>query len=113
MLNWVNLTDINQLNDLVESSVNQKVIIFKHSTRCSISTMVKDRFERNWPSELTDQNVYYLDLLMYRDVSNAISNTLDVEHQSPQLLIIENKNCTYFANHNAISVNELLNIVNT
>jgi bacillithiol system protein YtxJ len=107
MLNWLNLTDINQLNDLVESSVNQKVIIFKHSTRCSISIMVKDRFERNWPIELADQNVYYLDLLKFRDVSNAIANDLDVAHQSPQLLVIENKICTYFANHNEISSKEL------
>lgn len=109
MLNWLNLTDINQLDDLIESSVNQKVIIFKHSTRCSISNMVKDRFERNWPKDLLEQDVYYLDLLSFRDVSNAIAEKLDVEHQSPQVLIIENKACIYSANHNFISAEVIKN----
>ena len=63
MLSWLNLTEINQLDDLFEKSVNQKVIIFKHSTRCSISIMVKDRLERNWPKDLENQKIYYLDLL--------------------------------------------------
>ena len=107
MLNWLNLTDINQLDDLIESSVNQKVIIFKHSTRCSISNMVKDRLERNWPNDLLEQDVYYLDLLSFREVSNAIAEKLDVEHQSPQVLIIENKACIYFANHNFVSADAI------
>ena len=53
----------------------------------------------------------YLDLLNFREVSNAIETILGIEHQSPQLLIIENKKCTYFANHNAISATEVLNFV--
>ena len=111
MLNWLNLTDTNQLNDLIESSVNQKIIIFKHSTRCNISIMLKERLERNWHIALSDQVVYYLDLLNFREVSNAIETILGIEHQSPQLLIIENRKCTYFANHNAISATEVLNFV--
>ena len=107
MLNWLNLTEINQLDDLLENSVNQKVIIFKHSTRCSISNMVKDRFERTWPKDLLEQDVYYLDLLSFRDVSNAIASKTGIEHQSPQLLIIDNSVCTYSANHNNISAEAL------
>ena len=109
MLNWLSLTDINQLDDLIESSVNQKVIIFKHSTRCSISCMVKDRLERNWPKDLEKQDIYYLDLLNFREVSNAIANKLDVEHQSPQVLIIDNKDCIYSASHNFISAETIKN----
>ncbi len=65
--------------------------------------MVKDRFERNWPYDLIKQDVYYLDLLKFREVSNAIEDKLDVGHQSPQVLIIDNKACIYSANHNFIN----------
>jgi bacillithiol system protein YtxJ len=107
MLNWLNLTEINQLDDLLENSVNQKVIIFKHSTRCSISVMVKDRLERNWSKDLENQEIYYLDLLNYRDVSNAIADKTGVEHQSPQVVIIENGICIFSANHNFISADAI------
>jgi bacillithiol system protein YtxJ len=109
MLHWLNLTEINQLDDLLESSVNQKVIIFKHSTRCSVSSMVKDRLERNWSTDLEHQNVYYLDLLSHRDISNAIADKTGIEHQSPQLLIIENHVCVFSANHNFISADAIRN----
>ena len=109
MLNWLNLTDINQLDDLFEKSVNQKVIIFKHSTRCSISTMVKDRLERNWPDDLENQKIYYLDLLNHREISNAIADKTGVEHQSPQVVIIENGICIFSANHNFISADAIKN----
>ena len=109
MLNWLSLTEINQLDDLFEKSVNQKVIIFKHSTRCSISTMIKDRLERNWPIDLENQKIYYLDLLNHRDISNAIADKTGIEHQSPQVVIIENGICIFYANHNFINADAIKN----
>ena len=69
--------------------------------------MVKDRLERNWSKDLENQEIYYLDLLTHRDVSNAIASKTGIEHQSPQLLIIDNSVCTYSANHNNISAEAL------
>ena len=75
-------------------------MVFKHSTRCSISIMVLNRFEREWNN--TSVNSYFLDLLNYRDVSNQIATIFEVEHQSPQVLLIKNGTCVYHASHNAI-----------
>ena len=108
MLDWDSLTELKQLDDLIESSANQKVIIFKHSTRCSISIMVKDRLERKWPDELKNFKVYYLDLLNYRNISNAIAEKTQIEHQSPQLLILDNRQCVYSASHNEINSLEIV-----
>jgi bacillithiol system protein YtxJ len=65
--------------------------------------MVKDRFERHWPADLKTDNAFLLDLLNHRDISNEIAARYQIEHQSPQVLVIKNKQATYVANHNGIS----------
>lgn len=108
-MNWKQLTESNTLDKLIQDSINQVIIIFKHSTRCHISAMVKDRLERKWSDDFRDIDVYFLDLIKYRNLSNQIAETFKIEHQSPQLLIISNKNCIYNGSHTEISVDEIQN----
>ena len=106
-MNWVQLTDLQQLEQLKKASFQAPVLFFKHSTRCSISVMALNRFEREWNN--TNVNTYFLDLLNNREVSNQIATLFEVEHQSPQVLLIKDGACVYHASHNAIdaqAVNE-------
>lgn len=106
-MHWHQLTELSQLNDIItttkQSAEKLTVLIFKHSTRCSISSMALNRLESRWKdSELVKP--YYLDLLNYRDISNEIAHVFGVEHQSPQVLLIQNGKCFYHASHTDISV---------
>ncbi len=108
-MNWKNLTSSDQLAVIDAASQTQAVLIFKHSTRCSISTAALGRLERNWQNEHKEQlEIYYLDLLQHRDVSNAIAEHYSVEHQSPQALIIRNGKCVFSQTHSGIRLEELL-----
>jgi len=100
-MNWQQLTDLQQLEELKEASFLTPVLFFKHSTRCSISIMALNRFEREWKNTIA--NTYFLDLLNYREVSNQISTLFEIEHQSPQVLLIKDGACVYHASHNAIN----------
>jgi bacillithiol system protein YtxJ len=104
-MNWIPLTDEQQLETIKEESKNQPVIIFKHSTRCNISSMAKNRLDR----EEKPQNVkfYYLDLVAHRSLSNKIAEVFQVHHESPQVLLIKNGECTYDESHNGISMQEI------
>ncbi|WP_294234557.1 monothiol bacilliredoxin BrxC family protein, partial [uncultured Chryseobacterium sp.] len=53
-------------------------------------------------------DLYYLDLLAYRPLSNRIADDLGVTHQSPQLIVIENGKAVNNASHQNISVDQLL-----
>lgn len=113
---WHPLTNINQLHDILRSSKEQSskkstVLLFKHSTRCSISSMALNRFETKWKDDETIQT-YYLDLLNHRDVSNEIASVLNVDHASPQVLLIRNGYCFYHNSHNAINVADILEAIN-
>lgn len=111
-MNWNSLTSIEQLEELDKISSDKLVVIFKHSTRCSISAASLNRLERKWdPKETTGIEPYFLDLITYRDVSNAIAERYAVSHQSPQVLVIKNGSSVYDNSHLGISYEELLDQV--
>jgi bacillithiol system protein YtxJ len=109
MLNgWKNLESISMLDDAIANSSQKPVVLFKHSTRCSISTMALNRLKNIPPNTINTIDAYYLDLIAHRDVSNAIAEKLDVYHESPQVLILKNGVCTFDASHTDITVSEIL-----
>ena len=105
---WNQLTTEEQLNQIKQESENQPVLIFKHSTTCPISSTAMNRMQRNWkPEEVGDLKLYYLDLLQYRSLSNAVAMTFNVEHESPQVLLIKNGKSVYDESHFGISFEDL------
>jgi len=90
VLPWIALKALTQLDTIEEKSSTKTQVIFKHSTRCGISRMVLNQFVESYKLTEKDLDLYYLDLLEYRSVSNEIANKFQVMHQSPQLLIIKN-----------------------
>ena len=111
-MNWNKLIEVSQLLSIKEESFNHPVLILKHSTTCSISSTALNRLERNWKQEKVGElKPYYLDLLRYRTISAEIALIFKVEHQSPQVLIIQNGECVYNASHFDISFAELEGVV--
>ena len=105
-LYWNELSSLDDLIKAIDESYSQPVLIFKHSKRCSISSMSKSRLERNW-EENTILECYFLDLLSNRDISDQIANEFKVDHQSPQILIIKDGKCIYNASHNEIDFQKI------
>lgn len=104
-MNWLPLSSekqLSEINDLSSQAGIDGVVLFKHSTRCSISSIAKNRLERSWKFDSQKLPVYYLDLLSYREISNKIADHFKIEHQSPQLLIIKDGKCIYSASHSEI-----------
>ena len=105
-MNWIPFTTEKQLETIKLNSAITPQIIFKHSTTCSISKMALSRFERATAPEGVD--FYYLDLLNYRPISNAIAEVFQVHHESPQILLIKKGECTYDESHYGIMMDELI-----
>ncbi len=98
-VNWIPLTEMEQLTTIKNLSEKEPIAIFKHSTRCGISSMVIKRFENSFDEELKNFKVYYLDLLNYRAISNEIASQFQVMHQSPQLLVVKKGAVLTHASH--------------
>lgn len=102
---WKNMCHENDLKDAVENSHRNKVVIFKHSTRCFISRTVLKNFENEVQNSDKNIDYYYLDLLACRSLSSKIAEQFGVEHQSPQIIVLENGIAIGNASHQAISLN--------
>mgnify|MGYP001308821867 CR=1 FL=1 len=93
-VNWIALTSENQLENLSKTSV-----LFKHSTRCNISSSVLRRFEKQVGDLESTIDFYYLDLLNFRNISASIAEKFQVMHQSPQMVVVKNKQLVAHASH--------------
>ncbi|MEO8769052.1 MAG: bacillithiol system redox-active protein YtxJ [Ferruginibacter sp.] len=110
-MNWKLLTTEDQLHQIKEASAQTAQVIFKHSTRCSVSSIAKSRLERAETPEKVD--FYFLDLIKYRNISNKIESDFMVNHQSPQVLLIKNGECVYEESHNGITMDEIVEQINS
>ncbi|MDX6745890.1 bacillithiol system redox-active protein YtxJ [Polaribacter sp. PL03] len=106
-LNWLPLTSLEQLETIKNESNTEAVLIFKHSTRCGISSMVIKQFEKLFTEEHKGLKVYYLDLLNYRNISDEVGYKFQVMHQSPQLIAVRNGVSVYDAAHYDITQTNL------
>ncbi len=105
-IDWIPLTALVQLDEIMSLSNEKPVVIFKHSTRCSVSRMALKQFENEF--NLSDKiTPYFLDLLEHRDVSNEIASRFNVYHQSPQLILIKDGKAIFNASHSEIEAREL------
>lgn len=101
---WKIISTEDDLEAAVRESLDKKVAIFKHSTRCHISKMVLRNFENEVQNSDKEVTYYFLDLIANRDLSNQIAEDLNVTHQSPQLIVLENGIAINNASHQSISV---------
>ncbi|MEX1002225.1 MAG: bacillithiol system redox-active protein YtxJ [Crocinitomicaceae bacterium] len=106
-VNWVELASLEQMRELIHNSHETPVVFFKHSTRCSISSMAKNRLEKEWDLKSEEVTPVYLDLIRYRDISNALADELNVIHQSPQILLVRDEKLIHQASHNQITVGDI------
>ena len=109
-MDWVKLDNENAIEQVKTESSEKPIVIFKGSTRCSISATALGRLEISWnKEEMKDVSFYYLDLLSFQPLSKKIAETFKVGHESPQILIISKGTCIYHASHMSISYQEIKN----
>ncbi len=101
-IHWNKLTCLEQIETIIKESVNKPVAIFKHSTRCGTSRMALRQFEKQFSLDKDSINLYFLDLIAFREVSNEIAIQFQVLHQSPQLIVVKNGNTVHYSSHYSI-----------
>ena len=106
-MTWRTITTTADLERLVEQSQSTACLIYKHSTRCTMSEMMKYVLEEEWDFEETELIPYYLDILSNKTLAAKIAEDFQVYHQSPQVLLIQKGECTFDEDHRDISIEEI------
>jgi bacillithiol system protein YtxJ len=103
-MEWTPLISVAQLDAVDEASQGKPILIFKHSTTCSISRTALDRLQRSWTdADDAAHQPFLLDLRRFRVVSNAIADRYGIIHESPQVLVIQSGRCVHHASHFGIT----------
>ncbi|MCF6182981.1 bacillithiol system redox-active protein YtxJ [Lutibacter sp.] len=110
-INWIPLVENNQLATILSESKITPVLIFKHSTRCGISRFVLKNFEKEYDIPSEKLQLYFLDILTFRAISNEIESKFNVRHQSPQVIILFNEEVIYHASHQQIDVSAIKDVL--
>ncbi len=109
---WIDLNEMEQLDKLEGISETKTVAILKHSTRCGVSRMVLRMFESDYDLDKNEPvELYFLDLIAHRDISNEIASRFNVRHESPQLIVLKNKEVVHHSSHQSISADKLKTLV--
>lgn len=107
-MEWKVLSDVAELDEIINRSASKPQVIFKHSIRCSISSVAKGRLDRS--DSPSNVDFYYLDLVNYREISNKIAEVFMIDHESPQVLVIRNGECVYDESHMGINMQDILKV---
>jgi len=108
---WQLLDCEDQFFNLVKNSKRIPKVIFKHSTRCGISRMALKSFEDGYSLQEDDAAFYLLDLLNHRELSNLIASELNVMHQSPQVIVIDNEEIIHTDSHHGIDIKRVQELI--
>ena len=106
--NWVEVTDKDAIEKIIHRSNRIPQFIFKHSTRCPISSRAYSQISSVTDEISADVEINYVDVIAYRDVSQEIADKLGIEHESPQLLLVESNKVIWDVSHYDIEADDII-----
>jgi len=107
---WKHITSPEELETAWAGSHGKPAVFFKHSTRCSISSMALRSFQSDWNLGEMRFDLYFIDLIAHRDVSNALAEKSAVVHQSPQVIVANGEKSIYNASHEQIRAEKIASL---
>ena len=107
MDNWKEFKSEEELDLIIKKSNTRSQIIFKDSVSCGISAHAKHKLVTGNDKLIAKADFNYLDLLSYRSISNLIATKLDVQHQSPQIIVLKNEVPVYTVTHQNIDPDKI------
>ena len=106
------LLELNDLEEVYNTSKEKPVLLFKQSTTCPVSAEAFDEFQQFLSENEEDIAAYFVKVRETRPVSNQIAEDLGVQHQSPQIFLVKDKKAVWNTSHMNItkeSIKEALN----
>lgn len=102
------IADTAQWDELLASSETADVIIFKHSNACGISEYAYSKLDEADKAGKFPVPVHMVIIQEHRSLSGRIAEDLSLTHQSPQVIVIRNREVLYHASHYSIEPADII-----
>lgn len=110
---WIALNSEDQIDKIISDSEQRPQIIYKHSTLCPVSAQAYRRLKLVDADVSQSADIYYLDVIAARPVSNAVAERFRIQHESPQILLIRNGRLVWDESHYGIQGDAILEALQT
>jgi len=97
---------ITSAHDLERALAADGAIIYKHSSRCGLSTLARRQIHR-FAEKFPDADIFVVDVIAVPRVADLIVARLDVRHESPQVIMVETGKPTRRASHRDVRADVL------
>ena len=96
------MRDLRTEADLESALRNDLAVVYKHSPYCGLSSMA--RFEVHFFAQGNpDVPVYMVDVIHARPLSQRIASLFEIEHESPQVILLRQGRPMFDASHRGVS----------
>lgn len=100
-MSFSEITEANELEDLLNRSNEQPIIVFKHSTTCPISARAHREMEK------VNGEVALVVVQHARVLSNEVAARTGIKHESPQVFVLRNGSPAWHASHYDITASDV------
>ncbi len=105
------ITCSQELGKILDESCQCQIILFKHSTTCPISSRAWQEVQ-NFIKESSDEIlVGMIKVIESRSVSNQVTEELGLKHQSPQVLVVRDRQVLWHASHQEVTQDKLMMVL--
>ena len=92
--------------DLSTMLAGERAILFKHSSRCELSTSARRHVEK-FVATCPSANVFVINVIENRSMSSEAENRLGVRHETPQVILVEGGQAVRQASHRKVRIKTL------
>jgi bacillithiol system protein YtxJ len=94
------LTSLEQWKEALDRTSNKPLLVFKHSTSCSVSAGAHEEATHYIQDDQTgDIDYAIVHVIEDRPVSNEIAERLGVKHASPQIILVKDGEAVWDTSH--------------
>lgn len=105
---WQKISQTSHVDSIIESSSERPQLIYKHSHRCSVCFVAKGDLEQSSEEILDHADMHFVNVVHHREASDYIASELDIRHESPQVILVDQGDVVWHASHGSIEAEKML-----
>ena len=100
---WVQLESEDAVEEVFAASGGRIHLILKHSQSCAVSFFAKQNLDSVPLEEWPEMDRSMVEVVRFRPISQYIAQKTSVRHESPQVLVIANREVIFHASHSEVN----------
>lgn len=104
---FISLSSLSSWHEVLEKSIQKNIVVLKHSKDCAQSLIVFELL-KNQLKSYPELEIYVVIVQDTPQLSKVIEKDMNLRHETPQLIIFQNKKVLFHTSHQNINISHIL-----